>query len=237
MKPWQEDLVSNFDGESAPQEIFVKVQEAARALGFEYCAYGFRAPLPLANPKMIMLNNYPAEWRARYEQRQYLSIDPTVAHGRRSRLPVVWSDKLFADAPALWDEARENGLRVGWAQSTLNANGAAGMLTLARTHEVLGESELQAVDARLRWLAQVTHTAMSQALVRKLGLGTQCYLTDREIEVLKWTADGKTSSEISTILSISDHTVNFHVKNAISKLGVANKTAAVVQAAVLGMLV
>jgi LuxR family transcriptional regulator, quorum-sensing system regulator SolR len=128
-------------------------------------------------------------------------------------------------------------LRVGWAQSTLNANGAAGMLTLARTHESLSESELHAVEARLRWLAQVAHTAMSHSLVRKLGLGTQCCLTDREIEVLKWTADGKTSSEISMILSISDHTVNFHVKNAISKLGVANKTAAVVQAAVLGMLV
>ena len=237
MKPWQEDLVSDFDGEVTPQGIFKKVEEAARALGFEFCAYGARAPLPLANPKMILLNNYPTEWRSRYEQKNYISIDPLVIHGRRSRVPVVWSDKLFAETPALWSEAQSFGLRVGWAQSILNASGVAGMLTLARSQEALREPELQVIEARLRWLAQVTHAAMSQSLGTKLGMGVQNCLTDREIEVLKWTADGKTSSEISAILSISDHTVNFHVKNAITKLGVANKTAAVVQAAVLGMLV
>lgn len=237
MKPWQEDLVSDFNGECAPQEIFDKVREAARELGFDYCAYGFRAPLPLANPKMLLYSNYPAEWRARYEEKKYINIDPTVAHGRRSRQPIVWSDKLFAATPTFWDEAQAAGLRVGWAQSTLNANGAAGMLTVARPREPLRDLELQDIEPRLRWLAQVTHTAMALSLVQKLGLAARNCLTEREIEVLKWTADGKTSSEISTILSISDHTVNFHVKNAINKLGVANKTAAVVQAAVLGMLV
>lgn len=236
MKPWQEDLVSEFDGEAAPQDIFKKVEEAARAHGFDFCAYGLRAPFPLASPKMILLNNYPSEWRSRYEQEKYINIDPSVLHGRRSRVPVVWSDKLFAETPALWNEAQSFGLRVGWAQSTLNSCGVAGMLTLARPQETLCEQELRVIEIRLRWLAQVTHTAMSQALGRKLGMGTQNCLTNREIEVLKWSADGKTSSEISTILSISDHTVNFHVKNAISKLGVTNKTAAVVQAAVLGML-
>jgi LuxR family transcriptional regulator, quorum-sensing system regulator SolR len=237
MKPWQEDLVTNFDGEVTPQGIFNKVEQATRALGFEYCAYGARAPLPLANPKLIMLNNYPTEWRCRYEQANYISVDPSVLHGRRSRVPVIWSDKLFAETPTLWTEAQSFGLRVGWAQSILNSSGVAGMLTLARSQEALREPELQVLDSKLRWLAQVTHSAMSQALGAKLGMSTQNCLTEREIEVLKWTADGKTSSEISAILSISDHTVNFHVKNAISKLGVANKTAAVVQAAVLGMLV
>ncbi len=236
MNPWQEDLVSDFDGEVTPQEVFNKVQEAARALGFDFCAYGLRAPLPIANPKMILLNNYPAEWRSRYEQMKYIAIDPSVQHGRRSRVPVVWSDKLFAEAPDLWNEAQSFGLRVGWAQSTVNASGVAGMLTVARPQELLREPELQVIETRLRWLAQVSHTAMSRALDGKLGMGTRKCLTDREIEVLKWTADGKTSSEISAILSISDHTVNFHVKNAICKLGVTNKTAAVVQAAVLGML-
>lgn len=236
MKPWQEDLVTEFDGDVTPQDIFKKVEDAGRALGFNYCAYGLRAPLPIANPKMFLFSNYPAEWRCRYEQMKYINIDPSVQHGRRSRVPVIWSDKLFAETPTLWNEAQSFGLRVGWAQSTLNASGVAGMLTLARTQEALREPELNAIESRLRWLAQVTHAAMSRAIGHKLGLGAQNRLTDREIEVLKWTADGKTSSEISTILSISDHTVNFHVKNAISKLGVSNKTAAVVQAAVLGML-
>ena len=35
---------------------------------------------------------------------------------------------------------------------------------------------------------------------------------------------------------ISENTINFHMKNAITKLGAANKTAAVVRAAMRGLL-
>ena len=65
-------------------------------------------------------------------------------------------------------------------------------------------------------------------------MATEAILTLEDVEY--WTADGKTSSEISELLMISENTVNFHVKNVILKLQVANKTAAVVKAAVLGML-
>ena len=60
-------------------------------------------------------------------------------------------------------------------------------------------------------------------------------LTGREIEILKWTAEGKTAAEIAIILSMKARTVNFHVANAVQKMGVCNKTAAVVQAALSGM--
>ncbi len=39
----------------------------------------------------------------------------------------------------------------------------------------------------------------------------------REKEILKWTAEGKTSAEIAMILSISENTVNFHQKNMQKK--------------------
>jgi DNA-binding CsgD family transcriptional regulator len=61
-------------------------------------------------------------------------------------------------------------------------------------------------------------------------------LTAREVEVLKWTGDGKSSQDIADILILSRNTVEYHVKNAVHKLGVANKTAAVVRAALLGFL-
>jgi LuxR family quorum-sensing system transcriptional regulator SolR len=54
--------------------------------------------------------------------------------------------------------------------------------------------------------------------------------------VLRWTADGKTSGEISSILNIAGRTVNFHINNAISKLNAANKTAVAVKAAMLRFL-
>jgi DNA-binding CsgD family transcriptional regulator len=59
----------------------------------------------------------------------------------------------------------------------------------------------------------------------------QTTLTHREIEVLKWVADGATNGEISDILSISPHTVKSHVIHIFNKLGVNDRTQAAVWAA------
>jgi DNA-binding response OmpR family regulator len=61
-------------------------------------------------------------------------------------------------------------------------------------------------------------------------------LSEREVEVLTWSARGKTSDEIATILGLSKRTVDFHVDNARAKLGVATRTQAVVKA-VTGRLI
>ena len=60
-------------------------------------------------------------------------------------------------------------------------------------------------------------------------------LTTREIEILKWSAEGKTAADIAIILSMKERTVHFHVANAIQKMGACNKISAVVQAALSGM--
>ncbi len=49
-------------------------------------------------------------------------------------------------------------------------------------------------------------------------------LSKREIEVLSWIKEGKTSWEIARILLISERTVNFHVRNVIKKLDAKNRT-------------
>lgn len=56
-------------------------------------------------------------------------------------------------------------------------------------------------------------------------------LNGREVECLTWSARGKTSPEIATILGLSKRTVNFHVENACRKLNVSTRTEAVVKAA------
>jgi len=60
-------------------------------------------------------------------------------------------------------------------------------------------------------------------------------LTPREIEVLKWSAEGKTAAEVAIILDVKLRTVNFHIGSAIRKMGVNNKMSAVVQAALHGV--
>lgn len=236
MKSWQEDQLQALLTIQCEHRLFKELAAIARELGFDYCAYGIRTPLPASGPKVAMFNNYPAAWQARYREKDYLTIDPTVHHGMRSLLPIIWSDDVFASARELWEDACSFGLRVGWAQSSRNAYGIGGMLTIARSAEQLSEKEIRHKHLKMTWLTQVAHLGMSQHLTAKLLPESEIRLTDREVAVLRWTSDGKTSGEISEILNISERTVNFHINNAVEKLGTANKLAAAVKAATLGML-
>lgn len=110
------------------------------------------------------------------------------------------------------------------------------MLTLARSDDALSAGEMQDKGFKMAWLAQVAHLGMSQCLTARLMPEIKVTLTSREVEVLRWTAEGKTSNEVSEILSISERTVNFHINNAGAKLNATNKTAAAIRAAMLGML-
>jgi len=215
--------------------IFGRVATLAQQLGFENCAYGRRSPFSGVRPQVVMLSNYPAHWRARYESLGYLEKDPTVLHGQRSQTPLRWSDAVFSSTPHFWEDARAFGLRFGWSQSSLDAPGIGGMLTLCRSSEELTASEMANSESRMQLLSSIAHQALSRALANTPAITPVC-LTPREIEVMKWTAEGRPSQEVAKRLLLSKATVDFHARNATLKLGVPNKTAAAVRATMLGLL-
>lgn len=61
-------------------------------------------------------------------------------------------------------------------------------------------------------------------------------LTPREIEVLQLIGDGHKNKQIADQLSISENTVNFHIKNLVEKLGAHDRTHAVTIAVRRGLL-
>lgn len=61
-------------------------------------------------------------------------------------------------------------------------------------------------------------------------------ITARESEALTWSARGKSAVDIAVLMGISERTANFHVENAIRRLGVTTRTQAAVKAALLGLI-
>jgi DNA-binding NarL/FixJ family response regulator len=61
-------------------------------------------------------------------------------------------------------------------------------------------------------------------------------LTSRELEVLQLIRDGYKNKQIADRLSISENTVNFHIKNIVDKLGANDRTHAVTIAVRRGLL-
>ncbi|WP_337261476.1 MULTISPECIES: autoinducer binding domain-containing protein [unclassified Serratia (in: enterobacteria)] len=236
MEKWQEDMLSASMHANTSPEIFSAVLLAMETLGFEYFSYGIKIPFVYTQPQTIILSNYPDEWRQHYVHNNYQDKDPVVLHGMQSQKPFIWSDKAFSSATQLWDEAQSFGIRFGWSQSSFDALGIGGILSLSRSSNKLTAKELKHKEAQMRWLTHVAHLSFRRTLNARTFFKLLSPLSRRETEILKWTADGKSSQDISQILKISKNTVDFHVKNAIVKLQTNNKTAAVVRAAMLGLL-
>jgi DNA-binding CsgD family transcriptional regulator len=65
---------------------------------------------------------------------------------------------------------------------------------------------------------------------------TRSSMTPRELEVLCWTAQGKSAKQIGDILGIGKRTVDEHAQSAMRKLGAANRAHAVAIALQNGLL-
>ena len=233
---WKKDLLQALEQATTESQIMKELVPIAHALGFDYCAYGLSAPLPLTRPKIMIFSNYPSAWQQQYKLKNYYCIDPTVQRAKRTVSPVIWSEEVFAATPEFWEEARSFGLVAGLAQPSIGVNGIGSLLTLARSGENVSAIEWESKAMEIMWLSQMALGALSHVALEKFLPETEIHLSDREVEVLRWTGDGKTAGEVAGILGITERTVNFHISNAISKLRVNNKTVAVLRAAMLGIL-
>jgi DNA-binding CsgD family transcriptional regulator len=82
-----------------------------------------------------------------------------------------------------------------------------------------------------RFMASYVNTMRTQQWIP-----SDCRLSKREVECLRWAAVGKTDKEISLILSLSHATVRYHVQRAGEKLNAVNRSQAVFKAGQLGYL-
>lgn len=79
-------------------------------------------------------------------------------------------------------------------------------------------------------------SAHAEACGRSRSSSGSIQLTRREVQCLRWAAAGKTDPEIAIILSLSNSTVRFHLRNAAAKMGVTGRAQSVQVAAGLGFV-
>ena len=136
-------------------------------------------------------------------------------------LQALQADALLARTPFIFLTAKgeKDDLRSG-----MNL-GADDYLT----KPVANTDLVRAIEARLRRSQQQANREFkpdfsSAEPLLKLGL------TPRAAEALLWLAQGKTNSDIATILGITESTVKKHVQEMFEKLGVETRGAATVRA-------
>ena len=207
--------------------------QCAAQLECEYFIYG--AYIPVVE-SIVIVNGFPTLWRERYVEAGYINSDPTVRHCSQNTTPVWWhgipapkKGRQAAAEQQVMDEAADNGLRFGISVPMHGAGAEWGMLSLASSREL--EPHGPACMYGVQFLTQSAHEAVKRINAEQIDAEIEHRrLTDRERECLQWTANGKTAWEISRILSLSESTVTFHLKNAIQKMDVTNRPHAVAKA-------
>jgi DNA-binding NarL/FixJ family response regulator len=84
----------------------------------------------------------------------------------------------------------------------------------------------------------IAQKILAQLGVKKISIaGTeQSILTERELEILNWVAQGLSNKEIALRLNISRYTIESHIKHIYRKLSVTTRTKAINAARDLGIL-
>jgi LuxR family transcriptional regulator len=236
MAIWKEAQLRLLTQGNDIQSTFEVALSLVYEMGFEYCAFAVSPYSKNTPTHTIKINNYSDDWNEKYETNNYVAIDPIVKYCSQSVWPILWDDNAFSTAPAFWEETQAYGMRHGWSQSVHNLRGFFSVLSLSRSRYPITAKELYGKAGQLIWLSNALHSFVSQKMLPDATFLRPPCLSTREIEVLKWSAEGKTASDIATILNLAERTVNFHVSSAIKKLGVNNKISAVVQASLKGWL-
>jgi DNA-binding NarL/FixJ family response regulator len=108
------------------------------------------------------------------------------------------------------------------------AAGANAYISKAIEPALLGREIRRALEQRIASPVGIPET------LKREGLAAQ--LTEREIDILRLVAEGKSNGQIGRRLFVTEQTVKFHLTNIYRKIGVANRTEAALFARRQGLL-
>lgn len=185
---------------------------------------------------MAIITNWDAELIAAYDMMGFLSNSPIIKQLKSTTLPIVFrldtlnrerNDGKEDDVTQLFQDFDIfNGVyfRVN------DKNGNLGSLGVCGDRSDPEETELM----QLSYIANHAYEVLSN--IQSLSNKVADNLTDRERECIYWTASGKTSGDVASILGISENTVNNYLTAAALKLNTVNKAHTVAKAVRYGLL-
>ena len=170
-------------------------------------------------------------------------------HGLVVRMMSAWNrfgtPLLLARALRTWDcaeewlaDAEKNEMKNVAAHGMRSAAGrVTTYFSFSRVGCEFGSRLYHLLSLLLPYLHEtLTRVMIEERRVYARVVRTECSVTDREAEILRWIRDGKTNHDIARILEVSPFTVKNHIQKILRKMGVENRSHAVARAISLGIL-
>lgn len=219
---------------TSPAQLRTQASRHVQQLGFDNWIYSTGAE---SGEDVEKLLTYPSEWMSLYRRRGYFAVDPVVDHCRQHITPCLWAADPAARGAGyqtrFFTEAIDFGLRAGIGLPIHGPLGHSGMFSVAMSDSSDAGSHLRQLG-ELQLLATFIHEA--QLRLGRQTANAEVHLTARELDCLRWAAEGKTSWEIGQQLGISERTAIFHLSNSARKLGVIGRRQAITRAISLNLI-
>ncbi|SPJ24916.1 autoinducer binding domain-containing protein [Palleronia abyssalis] len=205
------------------------IEQLRDRLGVDHAAY---AGMDHAGSDIRGFVTYPGAWIEHYQQNEMASKDPTLRLASRSIAPLDWARAAaICEGDRVMLEASDFGLpRNGVTVPVRGPFGDIGMLSVsAHGSPEQWKKQFAHIRSDLQSMAVYLHDRVVQSFTDQ-NPAMRPLMSQREIEILQWIAVGKTQRDVGTILSISDRTVEVHLRSARTKLSALTTTQAVARA-------
>jgi len=194
---------------------------------------------PGQDPIIVSVGNTPESFKEASHNASDVKRDPVIRRLKSLSVPFIYDQDLYVDEGAadLWEQQAAHGYRTGIAVA-LHLPGHKHFLLGVNREEALPreDEQLTRMLADLQFLAVHAQDAAQRLLVPPDTDLDSPHLTPRELDILRLTRDGKSAWVAGQILGISEHTVNFHLRNIQRKLNTTSKHQAVLVAMRHGLI-
>ncbi|KAA1195102.1 autoinducer binding domain-containing protein [Photorhabdus heterorhabditis] len=208
--------------------------------GFNLFSLVLKTRFPVSGREVHFFDNYHESWRALYIEKKYWMIDP-ILHFQPvpPNFSRAWDLDFFAESNGkeLWYMTQKHGFRSGITFGLPAFSGTYGIFSVAGKdgpidNDTMYKCSGEILKVYIRIIRYLTsHTKYLQTFyIDKISFSR------RELEVLRYTADGMISSEIASTICVTKSTVDFHLMNIVKKLGCRNKFQAIAKAALFGYI-
>jgi DNA-binding CsgD family transcriptional regulator len=184
--------------------------------------------------------NIPKAYQSTSENDDRGKRDPVMRRLKRLSAPFVYDQSMYVseEASDLWEVQALFGYKTGIAMALHLPGGKHFLMGVDRDQPLPGDDVVVTrMMADLQLLAvHAQETAVRLLVPEAVEIQYLPRLTEREIEILKWTAEGKSAWAVGQILNISEHNVKYHIKRILMKLAVGSKHQAAARAKALGLI-
>lgn len=230
-------LMASLSQATDAADLHRRVEKSVRAIGCEHFLIAMEVRLPAGPDIQHVDSGYPELWQRRYQEKQFVRVDPTLGYCKTNTAPVIWNPSMYSEmSHELMEESSSYGLGNGVSVGVHASSSVKSMFSIARDKPFLDDQEATLVKAAGQLIANAVHVKTAELIMPGLFSALAPPLTEREYACLQLAALGKGSGVISDLLNIAEPTVNYHLNKVMKKLGVATRVQAVAMAVHLKIL-